>query len=53
MTKPGFLKEFLRFLREEKVMWITPIIVFLVLLVALLLLTENASSVKPIVYTVD
>ena len=52
MERSGFFREFLRFLREEKVLWITPIIVFLLLLLALLLLTESSSSVKPFVYTV-
>lgn len=48
-----FIKEFWRFLREEKLLWIMPIIVTLLLLLGVLLLTESSSSVMPFVYTVD
>jgi len=53
MTKSGFFKEFWRFLREEKLLWIMPIVVALLLLFGVLLLTESSSSVMPFVYSVD
>lgn len=40
-----------RFLREEKLYWITPIVVLLVALVVLILLMES-SAVLPYEYTV-
>jgi len=40
-----------RFLKEEKVYWITPMVVILLLLVAMILLMES-SAVLPYEYTV-
>ncbi|MBN4081855.1 hypothetical protein JYU23_01865 [bacterium AH-315-C07] len=50
MSKIGILKEFWEFLRERKKWWLLPIMVFLVLLGALIVLTEG-STVAPFVYT--
>ncbi len=45
------LKEFWLFIKEEKVWWITPIAVILILLVVLVILTES-KAVLPFVYSV-
>lgn len=47
---PGVIKEFIQFLREEKMYWITPIVLVLLALGALLILTEG-SAVAPFIYT--
>ena len=52
MTKSSFFSEFLRFLREEKLLWITPLVIFLLLLLGMVLFAETSSSVTPFVYTV-
>ena len=43
------LKEFWAFLKERKIWWITPIVVFLMLLGALIIFTQG-SAVGPFVY---
>lgn len=50
MSKIGILVEFWEFLRYRKKYWLTPIIVMLVLLSALIILTEG-SALAPFVYT--
>ncbi|MBL4715818.1 MAG: hypothetical protein JKX95_04205 [Bacteroidia bacterium] len=50
MSKLSILVEFWDFLRERKKWWLLPIVVFLVLLGALIVLTEG-SAVAPFVYT--
>ncbi len=45
----GILREFLDFLRVRKKLWLTPIVVVLVVLGALILFTS--SSVAPFIYT--
>jgi hypothetical protein len=49
MNKPSFVKEFWDFLRVRKRWWLTPIIVFILLLGGLLLLTKS-SALAPFVY---
>ena len=43
------LEEFWAFLKERKIWWITPIVVFLMLLGALIIFTQS-SAVAPFVY---
>ena len=51
--KINVLQEFWVFLREEKLRWILPIVLFLAALVALLLLFGGGPEVAPYIYTVD
>ncbi len=50
MSKLSILKEFWEFLRVRKKWWLTPIVIFLVLLGALIVFTQN-SAVAPFIYT--
>jgi hypothetical protein len=50
MGKLELISEFWRFLKHRKKWWLGPIIVILVLLGALLVLTET-SAVAPFIYT--
>lgn len=50
MGKLSILKEFWDFLKVRKKWWLTPIVVVLVLLGALIVLTEK-SAVAPFIYT--
>ncbi len=50
MGKLSILKEFWDFLKVRKKWWLVPIIVVLVLLGALIILTES-SAVAPFIYT--
>jgi hypothetical protein len=50
MSKLSIFKEFCDFLRVRKKWWLEPILVFLVLLSALIILTEG-SAVAPFIYT--
>lgn len=50
MGKLEILSEFRDFLRERKKWWLTPIVIFLVLLGALIVFTEG-SAVAPFIYT--
>ena len=50
MSKLIILKEFWEFLKERKKWWLLPIIIFLVLLGALIVLSEG-SAVAPFIYT--
>ena len=50
MSKIRILAEFWEFLKYRKKYWLTPIIVMLVLLSALIILTEG-SALAPFVYT--
>ncbi len=50
MGKLGILKEFAVFLGERKKWWLTPIVVMLVLLGALIVFTQG-SAVAPFIYT--
>jgi serine/threonine protein kinase len=49
MNRYGIIKEFLEFLRVRKKLWLTPIVVVLVVLGALILFTST--SVAPFIYT--
>ena len=49
MSKLGILAEFWEFLRYRKKYWLAPIIIVLVLLSALIILTEG-SAIAPFVY---
>ena len=48
---PGLVQEFVQFVWENKLWWITPIVLTLVLLGVLLLLTSGSSPVAPFIYT--
>ena len=48
-TRIGILNEFLDFLKVRKKLWLTPIVVVLVVLGALILFTST--SVAPFIYT--
>ena len=50
MGKLAILKEFWDFLKVRKKWWLAPIIIVLVLLGALIILTES-SAVAPFIYT--
>ena len=50
MNKLSTVKEFWDFLNTRKKWWLTPIILFLVLLGALIVLTEG-SALAPFIYT--
>ncbi len=50
MSKIEILAEFWEFLKYRKKYWLTPIIVMLVLLSALIILTEG-SALAPFIYT--
>jgi hypothetical protein len=49
MGKLSLIKEFLDFLNARKKWWLTPIIILLVLLGALIVLTEG-SALAPFIY---
>ncbi len=51
MNKLGILKEFWEFLRERKKWWLVPIIAFLIILGALVFLSQG-SAVTPFIYTI-
>lgn len=46
---PGMLREFWDFLRENKAWWLTPIVVVLLLISALVIL--GATGAAPLIYT--
>ena len=50
MGKIAIVKEFWEFLKVRKKWWLTPIIIFLVLLGAIIVLTEG-SAIAPFIYT--
>ncbi|ODS29777.1 MAG: hypothetical protein SCARUB_05124 [Candidatus Scalindua rubra] len=50
MGKLSIIREFLEFLRVRKKWWLTPIILMLFLLGALIILTEG-SAIAPFIYT--
>jgi len=50
MSRLSVLSEFWLFLKENKKWWLLPIVAFLLLLGALLVLTEG-SAVAPFIYT--
>lgn len=51
MGKIGIAREFFEFLRNRKKWWLTPIIILLVLLGALIVLTEG-SALAPFIYAI-
>ncbi len=50
MSKFGIIREFWSFLRERKKWWITPIVLFLLLLGALLVFAKG-SALAPFIYS--
>ena len=50
MSKIAIIREFLEFLKVRKKWWLTPIFVMLLLLGALIVLTEG-SAIAPFIYT--
>jgi len=50
MGKISIIAEFWDFLKERKKWWLTPIVIFLALLGALIIFTEG-SAVAPFIYT--
>ena len=50
MSKFGIIREFWSFLKERKKWWITPIVLFLVLLGALLVFAKG-SALAPFIYS--
>ncbi len=50
MNKLSIFLEFLVFLKERKKYWLAPIVIMLILLSALIVLTEG-SAVAPFIYT--
>jgi len=51
MSKLSILREFLLFLRVRKKWWLMPIVVFLVLFGALIILSQG-SVLAPFIYTI-
>ncbi|NQV19750.1 MAG: hypothetical protein HQ534_14570 [Armatimonadetes bacterium] len=51
MSKISIIKEFWEFLKVRKKWWLTPIIFFLLLLGALLILTQG-SALAPFIYAI-
>jgi len=51
MSKFSIIKEFWEFLKVRKKWWLTPIIFFLLLLGALLILTQG-SALAPFIYAI-
>ncbi len=49
--RPSIFKEFFIFLKEEKVWWISPIVIVLLLLSLFIIMTEG-SAVLPFIYAV-
>ncbi len=50
MSKASIILEFWQFLKQNKKWWLAPIILFLILLGALIVLTEG-SALAPFLYT--
>ena len=50
MSKIAIIREFLEFLKVRKKWWLAPIVVMLLLLGALIVLTEG-SAIAPFIYT--
>ena len=50
MSKLSIIKEFLSYIRIRKKWWLAPIIIFLVLFGALIVLAEG-SAIAPFIYT--
>ena len=50
MSKLSIMKEFWQFLRVRKKYWLAPIMIFLLLLGALIVLTQG-SALAPFIYT--
>jgi len=51
MNKLSAIREFWNFLRVRKKWWLAPIIIFLILLGALIILTEG-SALAPFIYAI-
>ncbi len=51
MSKFLIIKEFFAFIKERKKWWLLPIVVFLILLSALLFLSQG-SVIAPFIYTI-
>ena len=51
MNKLGIIKEFFQFLGQQKKWWIIPIAVFLIILGAMIFLSQG-SVIAPFVYTI-
>ncbi len=51
MSKLSIVKEFMQFLKFEKKWWLIPIVIFLLLLGALIILTEG-SALAPFIYAI-
>lgn len=49
MARKSLLVEFWQFLREEKIWWITPIVVIFALLAVILVFAES-SAIAPFIY---
>jgi len=50
MSKLSIIKEFWEFIKTGKKWWLAPIVIFLILLGALIILTEG-SALAPFIYT--
>lgn len=51
MSKLSIIAEFWEFLKVRKKWWLAPVVIFLVLLGALIVLTEG-SALAPFIYTI-
>lgn len=50
-ASPGIVREFLTFLRERKLLWLSPIFIILLLLSVFIFLTEG-SALVPFIYAI-
>ncbi|MEJ2535506.1 MAG: DUF5989 family protein [Calditrichia bacterium] len=50
MSKLGIIKEFWDFIKVRKKWWLAPIVIILILLGAIIVLTEG-SAIAPFIYT--
>lgn len=50
MSKLGTLREFMRFVRARRKWWLAPVVIFLFMLGALIVLAQS-SALSPFIYT--
>jgi hypothetical protein len=50
MAKSSILREFFRFMREEKKWWLLPLLIIGIIIGTLLVLSESAGPLAPFIY---
>lgn len=51
VSKFGIIKEFFEFLWQNKIWWIAPIVIVMLLVGALIIVTGGSSPLLPFIYT--